>query len=343
MTFYPYGFIQGSYLSQAQKTPHRRPVERRQRGAGGLSRLGKELIEDGLIHLWHLGRSLKLALVFWTITMPTHYKDGSPLTEDDHKLLLLQWSDLMKRIFEELGRLQQRSKLPKRHLFVIEPQEKRFRNRGEFAPHAHAVIVNRWNPLKRNPKDRGFQNSGDWEITTNQTDNIVERIFSNALGRSVDCSSSCQLESIKNNFDGLYFYLTKLGKVGRYISKGSKMLDEMAAAGWEEYFPRSWYGSDRETRDTVRASVTTFDLGETNLADIEAGLKRESLEHQWETGHPLFTDPYLIRVEDLDCPVALTARVYRLEDIPAATEAILGFDRNINHVHEQSFQIEKFA
>lgn len=324
-----YGFIQGSYLSQPDKTSPQPPQNRRKRGSNGLPRAGKELIEDGLVYLWQLSKSLRFALVFWTVTIPTHYQDGSEISDGDHKLLLTKWPIIVRRIFEELTRLYRRRQIPEHYLYVTEPQEERFLGKGVFAPHLHAVMANRWNAEKRNPyKDKGFMNSGFWEVTTEETDEIVERILSNALGRPVDCRSACQLESIKG-LKGLFFYLTKLGKIGRYISKGSKLLREMAEAGWEEYFPPNWYGCDRNVRQTVRDSVQTYDLGETSLSDIRDGLRRESLEFQFENDRPLFRDFYMIQPEECDFPVAMVVRVSQLRDIEAGIDAILNFDRSI--------------
>jgi hypothetical protein len=254
--------------------------------------------------------------------MPTRYQDGTALTEDDHKQLLEQWSYLVRRIFEELARLYDRANLPNRWLYVIEPQEERFKQHGVFAPHIHAVMVNRWNPSKRNPhQDQGFQRSGYWDITTEQTDEIVERIFSTALGKPVDCRAACQVESIRG-FKGLFFYLTKLGKVGRYLSKGSKMLKEMSEAGWEDYFPSNWYGSDRTTRKIVRDSVQHYDVGYCDLEQIREDLEAKSSEFEEKLGYPLFRNFYAIQPEDCDRPIVMTAQVSRITDISYAMRIV---------------------
>jgi hypothetical protein len=244
------------------------------------------------------------------------------LTEDDHKQLLEQWSYLVRRIFEELARLYDRAGLPNRWLYVVEPQEQRFKKHGIFAPHIHAVMVNRWNPALRNPhQDQGFQRSGYWQVTTDQTDEIVERIFSTALGKPVDCRAACQVESIRG-FKGLFFYLTKLGKVGRYLSKGSKMLKEMSEAGWEDYFPSNWYGSDRTTRKIVRDSVQHYDVGYCDLEQIREDLEAKSSEFEEKLGYPLFRNFYAIQPEDCDRPIVMTAQVSRITDISYAMRVV---------------------
>jgi hypothetical protein len=206
------------------------------RGSGGLPKWGKELLEDGMIYLFNLAKAQKMSLVFWTITIPTFCVDGSPITPKDHQLILANWSELVKRIFEELAREQTRLGLPAKWLHVVEPQEQRWREHRQFAPHIHAVILNRY--------------QDGWMLSHETTDRIVQRCFSNLLGKPVDVRSACNLAPI-HGMSRLAFYLTKLGKIGRYLSKGSRLMGEFREAGVT--LPSSWYGSDAETRQIVRA------------------------------------------------------------------------------------------
>lgn len=329
ITFYTPGLVKTSYLSQPESEQKNIPLNRRKRGASGLPRKGKELLREGLYLLWHLAMAEKLKLVFWTITIPTHYEDGTLISTEDYKRLLKRWPHLVKRIFEELSRLYERAGLPNRFLYVVEPHEKRSRDAGMPIFHIHAVMVNRWNKRKRNPqKDLGYQNSGNWDITIEQTDEIVQRTISNELGKTVDTRAACQVENI-TQFSKMASYLRKTGKIANYITKGSKVLQEMAEAGHEDLFPPNWYGCDRQTRRAVRDSIVTIDLGETTLGDIHEGLQRFSLEHQFEHDRPLFSNFYWVQPEGCDAPVALVTGVYRRQDIEAALDVLPIFDRDI--------------
>jgi hypothetical protein len=305
------------------------PAENRSpRGWNGLPRRGKELLEDGIILLYQLANALQLALVFWTVTIPTTYKDGSKLSEDDHRRILSNWSEVVRQVMQEIGRLYEKKGLPNRFLYVIEPQEERWQKESVFSPHIHAILVNRWNPSKRNPlKDTGFQRTGYWEVELTETDQIVERILSHLLGKPVDCRSACNLEAIKG-MSRLYFYISKLGKIGAYISKGSQILDEVKKSKWWNCLPPNWYGSDLLTRQEVRASVITLDAGITSLGEIRDQLQQLSDNFQEEHGRPLLTHPHLITVEDEsgEMAIALVTKTYELKDVGVLVEVLAGWN-----------------
>lgn len=316
------------------------PNNRSPRGWNGLPRAGKELLEDGTILLYQLAQALALQLVFWTVTIPTHYQDGSRLSEGDHRKVLSSWSEVIRQVMQEVSRLYERKGLPNRYLYVIEPQEERWKREGVFSPHIHAVLVNRWNPKKRNPlKDKGFRCSGYWEVELAETDAIVERIISHLLGKPVDCKAACNLETIKG-MSRLYFYISKLGKIGQYISKGSQILEDVKQGKWWDCLPPNWYGADLLTRQEVRASVITFDIGETSLGEVRDRLQGLSSEFEAEHHRPLLTQPHLVTVEDDqgEMAIALVSKTYRLDDIPVLMSALMDWveppDKPIDRVIE---------
>lgn len=306
--------------------PDRSNVDRLPRGHSGLTRLGRELLEDGTILLWQLAKAENLTPVFWTVTLPTHFQDGSPLAASDHLRILSNWSEFVKRVFEEVARLYQRKGLPNRFLYVVEPQEDRWRQYGTFAPHIHAVLINRWNPKKRNPyKDKGFKNTGFWEVELTETDQIVERVLNSFLGKNVNCLSACNIQSIAG-MKNLFFYLTKLGKVARYISKGSVVLEEVRQSGWVNYLPSSWYGSDKLSRREVRASVITIELGVMSQADVSQRVISMSEEFEIQNKRPLFTHPHSVKKiveDDREIVVCTVFKVRRFEDISDAIDLLL--------------------
>lgn len=301
--------------------PDRPNVDRLPRGHSGLTRLGRELLEDGTILLWQIAKAENLTPVFWTVTLPTHFQDGSPLAASDHLRILANWSEFVKRVFEEVARLYQRKGLPNRFLYVVEPQEDRWRQYGTFAPHIHAVLINRWNPRKRNPyKDKGFKNTGFWEVELTETDQIVERVLNNLLGKDVNCLSACNIQSIAG-MRNLFFYLTKLGKVARYISKGSAVLEQVRKSKWVNYLPSAWYGSDKESRQEVRSSVFTIPLGVMSQIDVSRCVLEISETFENLNQRPLFTYPHSVKkvVEDgRELIVCTVFRIRRLEDIADA-------------------------
>lgn len=303
------------------------PQKRAPRGFNGLPRAGRELLEDGTVLLYHRAKREKFTPVFWTVTMPSRFEDGSEFTEHDYQRLLVGSSALTHRIFDELTRLCQRRGLPNVYMYVIEPQEQRWRRDGVLALHIHAVIPNRWDPSKPAPSDRGFRRTGNWAITTDDTDTIVQRCISNLLGKSVNARSACNLQGI-SGLNKLFFYLTKLNKIGKYMSKGSRLVGELQDSSWSSYLPANWYGSDKVTRQQIRTSVQYFDIGEGTAGEVVQELQRLSAEFERYQGRPLLTEPHITSIERDQglLPVAISCRVRWLTDIPAALEAISQLD-----------------
>lgn len=300
------------------------PDNRSPRGWNGLPKAGKELLEDGLILLHQQAKAEKFQSVFWTATIPTRYQDGSRLSEQDHRRILANWSEVVRQVFQEVTRLYERKGLPKRFLYVVEPQEHRWKQEGILSLHIHAILVNRWNSKKRNPlKDQGFKTSGYWEVTLEETDQILERVLSHLLDKPVDCSQACNLDSIKG-VSQLSFYLVKLGKIGRYLSKGSQILEEVKKSKWFNLIPANWYGSDFQTRKEVRESVLTFEVEATSLGEIRDQLQALSADFEQATGRPLLRTPHLVTVEQEqgEMPVALVTNCHRLSDIQSLTDAL---------------------
>jgi hypothetical protein len=100
------------------------------------------------------------------------------------------------------------------------------------------------------------------------------------------------------------------------------MLKEMSEAGWEDYFPSNWYGSDRTTRKIVRDSVQHYDVGYCDLEQIREDLEAKSSEFEEKLGYPLFRNFYAIQPEDCDRPIVMTAQVSRITDISYAMRIV---------------------
>ena len=304
------------------------PDYRSPRGFNGLPKAGRELLVDGTVLLYHLSRSQNFRECLWTVTLPSRFEDGTPFGTDDYKRFLRGWADFIRWVMEELGRDLARQELPNRWLYVIEPQEDRWRRDGVLAPHLHAVIPNRWLPNKRNPeKDKGFENSGYWALTTEDLDDIIHRCAARVMGKPVDCRSAGNVDAM-HNLGKVGQYISKFNKIGQYFSKGSAIMGELQQSQWSNYIPANWYGSDKETRRQVRASVETYELGEGSLAQIAIALDELNTQHEAQTGKPLYanlhthwvnpdgtTVPHGEPPPDDAFPVALTGRVNHLSDI----------------------------
>jgi len=283
------------------------------RGSGGLTKTNKELLEDGAIALWKYangeGRKRFHQAVFLTLTIPTRFRDGQPLEQHHINYLLTRWPDLTKRLFEEIARLQVRLGIPARFLYVVEPQEERWQRERKFYPHLHIILINQWDREK--PSAKGFK-MGAYSISPRDTDRIYGRLLSNLLGRAVDVRSAGKLEPIKG-IKGLSSYLSKLGGISRYCSKGSKVIPEIRDAGYQ--LPKSWAGADEHTRAEVKGSISAMTATLT-ISEMRDRLQEFSDDYQEQEGRPLFIGFSEIQVDGVDYPVALRYRIYRWDDIP---------------------------
>lgn len=282
---------------------HKKNQEVKPRGYHGLPKLGRELIEDGLIWLCRRFNKDKVTPVFATFTLPTTYQDGSAIGPEDHHQLLVNWPEIVRQFFQELMRENGRLSLPERFIYVVEPQEDRWKNHGVFAPHIHAVIPNRW--VK-----------GGWLLRYEATDGIWGRILSNVLGREVNICSACNLQPV-HGMSKLQDYLSKFNRTGRYLSKGSKFLAEIRSTGVP--LPKSWYGSDQDTKQTVRDTVVKGQVD-----NVDVSWLSEAIEHvEFTLGRSIFTQPFLVEKEGIDWVVSAVTKVRNLADVEQALEMIL--------------------
>lgn len=329
----------GSSEDHICRTDARNPDMRAPRGFNGLPKAGKELVVDGTVLLHELSRSLKFDLVCWTVTLPSAFSDGTSFTREDYRRFLRGWPDFTRWVMEELARDLERQGLPNRWLYVIEPQEERWRLHNVLAPHIHAVIPNRMIPTKRNPhKDKGFGVTGYWALTTEDLDDIISRCAARVMGRAVDCRSAGNVQKI-HGAGKVGQYLSKFNKIGRYFSKGSRIMGEIQESEWSDCIPCNWYGSDFETRQQVRDSVEKFSVGDGSL--FQAAIAVGAVNDLWEreTGKPLFANvhthwvtpdgvpvPYGEPVPDDAIPVAMTGKVNYLRDIELGEDILRGIE-----------------
>jgi hypothetical protein len=272
------------------------------RGYWGLPKLGRELLEDGLPFLYNQFKAEKITPVFWTATLPTRYMDGTPIGKEGHRLLLDDWSEIVRQVFQELSRELERLRLPQRWLYVIELQEERWLDLATLAPHIHAVLPNQY--------------SGGWKLRHEVTDGIFARILSGRLGKAVDIKAACNIAPI-HGMQRLSDYMTKFQKIASYMGKGSPILEQVRAAGMP--VPSSWYGSDLDTKQSVRASVIHGRLENTDMSEFCDALDQV----QAATGRSIFSSPFRVAVDGVSWYVAITVKIQRMSDISLALDQLI--------------------
>lgn len=219
--------------------------ERRRKCQKGMTGAEKRLLRS-MLYLMEK-KVPKKQMSFLTLTLPSLSK---------YELVEMSnvWAEVIRRFIQELKRLLQRRDMPDVIAGCTEIQEKRWKYRGEVAPHAHLIFQGRLH--------------GAWAIRPEEIRQIWQRILSDMLGREVDCSYATRIERIKKN---------PVAYMSKYMSKGGKILKEITDT-YGDILPTSWLIGTQNLRSAVRDEIIMpppefTDYLVTNLA----ALKREGL------------------------------------------------------------------
>lgn len=231
-------------------------ASRQKRGTHGITSYGKRMVRScGAVLEERHGRA---NLTFGTCTLPA-------LAEDEHELICAEWPRVVQRFFEEWTRLLERRGLDTDYVQVTEIQEKRFKKWGVIAPHLHFVSQGR---MSR----REF-----WRITPDEARSLWERVLSNVLGREVDGKAATRIERPKKSL---------AGELGKYISKGGKVVKAIISQGKSGMLPAAWWGAARSLKLEVQKSVNEY------LGDVAEGLM-DNLDSLREAGKLWFHRVYV--------------------------------------------------
>lgn len=200
-------------------------TSKKRRGSGGITVRAKYQLRSAVVRLQK--KYSIYCLAFGTFTMPA-------LRPEELEAVNTGFSDLTRKLFQELTRLAERRGLDTDYAFVVEIQEKRYRSWGQFCPHIHCVMQSR--------KDR----FSDPAIHYSEIRAIWERLLSNLLGRKVDCPAATQWEKMKRR---------KVGEMGKYMTKGSQIAKEAIAKGDGHMLPTAWSGMSNNLKKEVKASI----------------------------------------------------------------------------------------
>lgn len=175
-------------------------------------------------------------LTFGTCTLP-------PMEQHEFDLVCLGWANLTRKFFQELQRMLSRKGLDTDYVQVTEIQEKRFERWGQIAPHLHWIVQGR--KVARS----------QWAIAPNEICSLWQRLLSNVLGRVIDGSAATRIEAPRRSL---------LAELGKYLSKGSKIINRIAAAGHADKLPTAWWGCSKALKAEVKRRIVE-DSGELTI------------------------------------------------------------------------------
>jgi hypothetical protein len=227
----------------------------------GITSRGKRMVRSGAAILEDkYGRE---CITFGTATLP-------PLLAEEIIMVCNGWSDLTRQFFQEVGRLLERRGLSTEYLSVTEIQEKRFDRWGQVMPHLHWLMQGRLNRRSH------------WLILPGEIQAIWQRLLSNLLGRSIDCSAATRIEKPRKSLRA---------ELGKYLSKGGAVIKKIVEAGKADLLPSAYYNASQSLKQEVKQAIVILS-GDFCLEFIDSleslqrqgMLKFRKIMHQFEDG-----------------------------------------------------------
>lgn len=205
-------------------SPHINSHTRAKRGSKGISSYGRKMVRNGAYLLQkRYGRS---RLSFLTVTLPA-------VTADESVLISRNWSEIVRKYLQSLGRLLQRRSLPGEIVGCTEIQELRLERDGVLGLHLHLIFC-------------GRAKGKTWAVSYLEVRSLWKRELERVVGRPLDCDSTENLERVKVDAEQ---YL------GKYMSKGVSSMKALIQMGLGEDLPSAWWSMSKSLRKSVKSSI----------------------------------------------------------------------------------------
>lgn len=232
-----YDAIDNSPMGLSVATNSHRPSQninqnsetRTRQGLKGISRYAKIMLRSGTAML---GKSIpRRWTTFATVTMPA-------ITEDENVIANAAFPEMVRQLEQQIKRELVRAGIKPEITYCVEVQEQRYRETGIVALHLHLVFQGKLND--RSP----------WAITPARIDKFWRSQLERVLDRPVDVSAANKLETPKKPLEK---------EIGKYISKGGKLIAKIIADGKEHLIPRSWWGMTTALKQKVIKAIVNLD------------------------------------------------------------------------------------
>lgn len=224
---------------------HKKP-NRPRRGLKGLTSRNKRYIKSAYTLLEK--RLGKKCLQWGCASLP-------PMPEHELELISANWAKICKKFFQEITRELERKGLCKDFLFVTEIQEGRFEKYGSVCLHLHWVCQSRPNAFTQ-----------DWAIDQHKITAIWERMLSNVLGREVNAKYATKVKVPNKSLQA---------ELGKYMSKGGKLIKKIVSQGLERFLPTAYVGMSQALRKSVTEAIVTI-TGDKAYAFMDSLSDRQS-------------------------------------------------------------------
>lgn len=173
-------------------------------------------------------------LGFYTATLPV-------LSEDALELALDRWGEIVRRFFQKLKRLYKKRGREFWYISCTEIQESRYESYGMPYPHLHWVAESR-------PKRFGNFTllANDIRIAWMQTVKEVLHPCKDGFPETEQAYQACIDAQVVKKSAAAY--------LGKYVSKGVKVVNKMIEDGYE-YLPRQWWSASMNCKKLFKKSL----------------------------------------------------------------------------------------
>lgn len=203
--------------------------EKAPRGQKGITSNGKRMVRSCAAVLEKRAGHHDV-MTFGTLTLPN-------LSEDELLHVSSNWSELIRQFFQELRRLLKRRSLPTDYVQVTEIQEQCYLETGLVRLHAHFVYQGRQNRRSH------------WGIRPSEVKNLWGRLLENLLGHEVYREAATSIQRAKKSL---------AQELGKYLSKGGRLIQQIIQDGKAEYLPSDWWGAPLALKQSVKQQIQEY-------------------------------------------------------------------------------------
>lgn len=225
-------------------------------GKHGITSFGRRVCKNSALLLERkYGRK---RLGFGTCTLPGMGKEVL-------STIISNWGDIVRRFYQKIRRLYKKRDAEFNYVGCTEIQESRFERTGLAVPHLHFVYVAKANLHNGYTCDtREFYEA--WNASVNEV--LVLRGQAPVMGIDGH-KGSVEVKGVRTSA-GNY--------IGKYISKGCKVVQAMIEAGFEQ-FPKQWWNASMQCKKMFKSSLIsmTSELCSSIMYGLDAYMEAEMI------------------------------------------------------------------
>lgn len=280
---YPNGEISLSLSTSVKSHKPPKAASSRHRGGKPQTSYSKRMVRNCIAKLERDHGKHNLAFATYTFPDVPHY---------ELEVIRQELPEINRQLMQAVKRELENAGIEARIVYVNEPHQERYEKTGEVIPHIHMVFQSR--------KSRYH----DYAIPKERNTEIWQRVVSNVLGREIQIPYGADIQTVKKSAER---YLSK------YMSKGSKLAQDIKEKNLAHQLPKSWWGATLSLRDWVKANVKILSESTKNYLRDNYKKFQNNLDQSpfsWLYVHSIkLIEPE--SDEEIEKPVAIVGRIRR--------------------------------